>query len=88
MVIKLEYVVRNLRHASQCAMAWGKCLPRRAREQQSLRHGSQPQKTIVSRLGRPRSYSPISFHKQIQLLLAACLARVRSVLCSLGESFS
>lgn len=54
----------------------------------SFRHGSQPQKTIVSRLKRPLPYSPISFHKQIQLLLAACLVRVRSVLHSLGESFS
>lgn len=80
----------NIHHTSQHATARGRCLPRQGREQHSLsfRHSSQPQKTIVSCLKRPPLCSPTSFHKQIQLLLAACLVRVWLALRSLGESFS
>lgn len=90
MVLKVEHLICNVHHASRRATAQGRCLPRQGREQHSLsfRHSSQPQKTIVSRLKRPLPYSLILFHKQIQLLLAACLVRVRSALRSLGESFS
>lgn len=49
---------------------------------------SQPQRMIALRLQRPMLHSTILFHRQIQLLLAACLVRVWSVLSSLGESFS
>lgn len=86
----MEHLICNIHYTSQCASAWGRCLPRQGREQHALsfRHGSQPQKMIVSCLKRPLPYSPISFHKQIQLLLAACLVRVWLVLHSLRESFS